>query len=255
MVRSSVVLLLGWSFVCATGADAQWLQRDSRIEPSIATGIVHHHIVLENSSTGAEAILELAKFAQKSAHLHLLDNPDGDDSGTALNRENIVAGVNGGYFDENFAPLGLRIGDGRRLSPLVKGRLLTGVVVASGLKIQILRVNEFSKTPSPAMAIQCGPFLIDRGAAVAGLDPKHRARRSFVSVTGAGDIVIGYCSDASLAELPKILIAGMSDTKIQRALNLDGGSSSAFWFKRKDGSVLSIPEQKRVRDFLAVTPR
>jgi hypothetical protein len=40
--------------------------------------------------------------------------------------------------------------------------------------------------------------------------------------------------------------------KISRALNLDGGSSSAFWVKRETGSAFSIPEQKTVRDFVAV---
>jgi hypothetical protein len=45
------------------------------------------------------------------------------------------------------------------------------------------------------------------------------------------------------------------DSKIERALNLDGGSSSAFWFARENGSAFSIPEQKTVRDFVAIVPR
>ena len=42
--------------------------------------------------------------------------------------------------------------------------------------------------------------------------------------------------------------------KIQRALNLDGGSSSGFWFNGQAG-VVSIREQKRVRDYLAIVAR
>jgi hypothetical protein len=41
------------------------------------------------------------------------------------------------------------------------------------------------------------------------------------------------------------------DFRINRALNLDGGSSSAFWFKRSNGSVFSISEMKNVRDLWA----
>jgi hypothetical protein len=41
------------------------------------------------------------------------------------------------------------------------------------------------------------------------------------------------------------------DLKVQRALNLDGGSSSGFWFAGADG-VFTIREQKRVRDYLGV---
>jgi len=44
------------------------------------------------------------------------------------------------------------------------------------------------------------------------------------------------------------------DFRIERAMNLDGGSSSAFWFK--DGAApFSISEQKTVRDFVGVVPK
>jgi hypothetical protein len=36
---------------------------------------------------------------------------------------------------------------------------------------------------------------------------------------------------------------------------LDGGSSSAFWFKRLNGTAFSIAEQKPVRDFVAVVAK
>jgi hypothetical protein len=38
-------------------------------------------------------------------------------------------------------------------------------------------------------------------------------------------------------------------------MNLDGGSSSAFWFAREDGSAFSISGRKPVRDFVAVVPK
>jgi len=44
------------------------------------------------------------------------------------------------------------------------------------------------------------------------------------------------------------------DLKIQRTLNLDGGSSSAFWFA-DEGKPFSISEQKTVRDFVAIVPK
>jgi len=42
--------------------------------------------------------------------------------------------------------------------------------------------------------------------------------------------------------------------EMARALNLDGGSSSAFWFAGREDTV-SLPEQKTVRDFVAIVPR
>jgi hypothetical protein len=44
------------------------------------------------------------------------------------------------------------------------------------------------------------------------------------------------------------------DFRVERALNLDGGSSSAFWVAR-ESNAFSIPEQKTVRDFVGVVPK
>jgi uncharacterized protein YigE (DUF2233 family) len=241
--------------LCATDAEAQWIQRQSQTESSIVPGVVHQHLVVTDSSGGAEITLEVVNFSPKSAKLRLIDNPDGRAVATALDREKNVAGVNGGYFDENFGPLGLRISDGKTVSPLVRSRLLTGVMVSSGSTIQIWRFGEFAKSTRAAMAIQSGPFLIDRARVVVGLDPKREARRTFVAVTSANQIMLGFSTDISLARLSSVLAGGVGELKIQRALNLDGGSSSAFWFKRKDGSIFSISEQKSVRDCIAVTPQ
>jgi hypothetical protein len=46
-----------------------------------------------------------------------------------------------------------------------------------------------------------------------------------------------------------------ADSKIRRAMNLDGGSSSAFWFVREDGGAFSISGRKPVRDFVAIVPK
>src|SRR3954462_6170343 len=93
---------------------ADWTQRESGTESSAVPGFIHHHLVLENSATGADATLELARFSHKTAWLHLIDNADGSRSlATAMSGQHCAAGVNGGYFDEKFAPLGLRIIDGK----------------------------------------------------------------------------------------------------------------------------------------------
>lgn len=246
-----------WSlvlFVFIASADAAWTTRDSQTEPSSIAGAVYQHLLIGDPATGEEATVDLARFSPKSCRLQLIDNPQGADLATVMNRGNHVAGVNGGYFDENFAPLGLRISDGKTLSPLIRARLMTGLIVSTESTTRILRTAEFAKNSRPATALQCGPLLVDRGRAVAGLDSKRTARRTFAAVTGPNEILLGYCSSVSLADLAKILAGWSGDLKIQRALNFDGGSSSAFWFKRKDGPVFSRSEQKSVRDFLAIVP-
>ena len=91
-------------------------------------------------------------------------------------------------------------------------------------------------------------------ATIGGLNDSHLARRTFAATTTSNRALLGVCSEVSLAELSKILATTSlaEDLKVERALNLDGGSSSAFWFARENGSAFSIPERKPVRDFVGI---
>jgi hypothetical protein len=108
----------------------------------------------------------------------------------------------------------------------------------------------------PTAARQSGPFLVEGAKAVPGLNGTRAARRTFVA-TAAGDrAAIGYSSHVTLAQLGALLATPRiaSDLKIQRALNLDGGSSSGFWFGG-EGEPFSISEQKPVRDYVGVVAK
>jgi hypothetical protein len=241
----------------AATADAQWSIQSATSEPGRA-GLVHRHVVLENSSAGDRAIVDLAVFSSKTCTLRVVQNEDGTSGlAEAMTREKCLAGVNGGYFDPNFAPIGLLIVDGKTIAPLRRARLLTGVLTASPRGVQIVRIAEFSRPAKLNAAVECGPFLVDLGKSVRGLDDSRSARRTFAA-TGINDrVALGFCSETSLAELAAILattqLAG--DFKIQRALNLDGGSSSAFWFARQEAGAFSISEQKGVRDFVGIVAK
>ena len=240
----------------AATAQADWTILSTASEPG-RYGLVHRHVVLENPVGSERITVDLAIFSTKSCTLRVLQNEGGSDSlGEMMRREKCLAGVNGGYFNENFAPLGLRIANGQMIAPLQRARLITGVLVASPRGVQIVRSREFSRRPGVTAAIQCGPFLVDRGQPISGLNDSHLAQRTFAA-TGDSRALIGVCSGVSLAELAKILATTSlaEDLKIERALNLDGGSSSAFWFARENGSVFSISEQKSVRDFVGIVPK
>jgi hypothetical protein len=99
-------------------------------------------------------------------------------------------------------------------------------------------------------------MIVDLGKSVHGLEGTKAARRTFAAAAAGDKAALGFCSDVTLADLSNILaIVAIPDFKIQRVLNLDGGSSSAFWFKRANGNAFSISEQKTVRDFVAIAPR
>jgi hypothetical protein len=244
--------------ILAATAQADWTILSSASEPG-RDSVVHRHVVLENGAHGEGVTVDLAIFSTKSCTLRTLPNERGEDSlGKAMGYEKCLAGVNGGYFDERFAPIGLRIANGQMLAPLRRARLITGVLVASSRGVQIVRSREFSPRSRVAAAIQCGPFLVDRGERIRSLNDSKLARRTFAATTTAHDhAFLGVCSGVSLAELSGILATTSfaEDLIIERALNLDGGSSSGFWFARENGSVFSIPEQKSVRDFVGVVSK
>ena len=173
-----------------------------------------------------------------------------------MSRGDFLAAVNGGYFDPDYRPIGLLIAEGAIVAPWQKARLLTAVLSAWPKKVQISRVAEFSLAQKPDAAVESGPMIVDLGKSVRGLEATKLARRTFAAITSGDRAALGFASDVTLADLSLILATTMpGNFKIQRALNLDGGSSSAFWFKRANGSAFSIGEQKVVRDFVAIAPK
>jgi exopolysaccharide biosynthesis protein len=238
-------------------ARADWTVTASQTEGGAGASVEHRRIVLTESETGERATLDLALLSTKGATLRVIDNPAGEENLAAvMRRENCLAGVNGGYFDPENKPVGLVISEGKLIAPVRKARLLSGVMIVSNGRMQLLRVAEYSAKRRAIAALQCGPFLVDRGQAVPGLNDTRPARRTFVITAGVDRAAIGFCSAVTLAQLGKILVTPnvAPDLKAQRALNLDGGSSSAFWFAGERGPF-SISEQKTVRNFVGVAPK
>jgi hypothetical protein len=250
--KAALLLLLA----LAATAQADWAIHSTNAEPGHADA-VHRHVVLQNGAARDHAIVDLAIFSPKSCALRIIDNPTGENLSDAMAREKCVAGTNGGYFGPDFAPIGLLISNGKIVARLQRARLITGVLSASAGGVQILRAREFSLQGKVNAAVQSGPFLVDHYEPVRGLDDSTSARRTFVATGTNGRTLLGVCSEISLAELATILATTRlaDDLKIQRALNLDGGSSSAFWFARDNDGAFSIPEQKPVRDFVAIVPK
>ena len=240
----------------ATTARGDWKVISAESEPGRA-GIEHRHAVVGDAAAGRRTNFDVAIFSAKSCGLRVIDNPEGESLSTMMKGEKFLCGVNGGYFDPEFKPIGLRITDARSWSPLRRARLITGVLLQSQRVIDFVSISEFSQTKRIVAAIQSGPFLVERGERSRGLKDSQLARRTFAGVASNDRALLGVCSDVSLAELANILATApvAADYKIRRAMNLDGGSSSAFWFARENGSAFSIPGQKPVRDFVGIVSK
>lgn len=236
-------------------ARAEWAVKSLERQPGANGAIEYLHYSLGEADSGNEAEVQLALFSRKSATLRVIDQPESDRrlSEIMSSEKNLLAGVNGGYFDPEGAPVGLLISGGKTIAPFRKARLLSGVVAVRAGSVEIFRASEFPRKRAWREAVQSGPFLVDHGKSVAGLDDTRTARRTFVLTTTDGKVAIGYCAPVTLARLAEVL-AALAPLKVGRALNLDGGSSSAFWC-RTDEKTISISEYKLVRDFVAIVPR
>ena len=143
-----------------------------------------------------------------------------------------------------------------KFTPLEHARLLSGILVVNDGGFALLRTGEFKPSASIAQALQCGPFLVDKSAVVPGLEATRRAGRTVVLSDGKGNGALLVCDQVTLAEMGDILATReiFPELHIERALNLDGGSSSGLWIDAKPKPFYQ-PEINEVRDYLGIVPR
>ena len=104
--------------------------------------------------------------------------------------------------------------------------------------------------------LQSGPRLVDNGQPMGSLNHTRSVTRTFVANDGGRMWAIGTVSSVTLADLGSLLSSSViPGTRIQRALNMDGGRSTALYVRTADGREVSRPGWSTVRNYLAVVPR
>lgn len=219
------------------GGAVVWERRLNEAGKSVAVSGV--------SFSTREHRLEVADFAPP-AQKKLAD---------AAREAGALAGCNASYFHEDFRPLGLVISGGKTIHGQERARLLSGILAVRGGRIELVRSPAFRPGSDVSAAIQAGPWLVEDGAGIAGLDNVKRARRTIVATDGRGRWALLATSPVTLADAAGLLAGGLAipDWEVRDALNLDGGSSTALWAAGSPGML--IPEYGYVRNFLLVFPK
>jgi uncharacterized protein YigE (DUF2233 family) len=202
------------------------------------------------------ATLWIVRFQPKTHTFAVLDNPDGAyDLGSASEKRGVLAAVNGGYFHPDRTPLGLVIRKGEKIHDLERAKLLSGIVSATPGGVAIQRPAAFKLTPAVREALQAGPFLVEGGKAIVGLNADRSAARTVVFQDAKGGAGLLICRSATLAGMAAILATPelFPEGKIVRALNLDGGSSTALWVRGTP--PFYSREWKGVRNYLGIVAR
>ncbi len=214
------------------------------------------------SIPGRVTTVELAFFSSADFRLEVIDlPPKGGNNATdfrqAFVNEECLAGVNGGFFTPENKPLGLVVADGKRVGSFQTTKLLSGVVYCDSKGIHIVRRSAFKDHSGITGLLQTGPFLIENDQPIRGLDATKSRRRTFIATDWRGNWAIGVTSPLSLAALAEVLASSVPVTgwKANRAINLDGGSSTGFYFDHPDEADLTDPPWKSVRNLLGIQPK
>jgi uncharacterized protein YigE (DUF2233 family) len=204
-----------------------------------------------------EQEVQIEVFLCRSHHTRfkVLSNMDRqiDSVREAVESKQALAGVNGGFFHEDGTPLGLLISQGHTIHRLEHSKLLSGVFMVKKSKPSIIRSSQFRKTQGITEAIQAGPFLIENGKIIPGLNTGRRAARTFIFQCDATHWAIGICRSTTLAETAKLLrTPGLFPSgPVTAALNFDGGSSTQF-FATASNQKLDVSAWSVVSDYLLI---
>lgn len=146
-------------------------------------------------------------------------------------RAKALLGVNGGYFDADFNPVGLYVMGGSIRRPFANRQLLSGLVVIG--RTGRLEIRTKQETYQDAVyALQCGPLIIDPGGEIGIKNtPGPTARRTVLGIAETGELAVISTTAVSLRALAEVLHghpAAFGVGRLERALNLDGGPSTAM---------------------------
>lgn len=142
-----------------------------------------------------------------------------------------VLAVNGGFFTETYEPTALVISDGVPSGASYEG---FGGMLAVGPDDQVslwaLRDTPYDPAAPITQGVQSFPMLVFPGGQPAAVeDNGQRARRTAVALDRDGRVlfVVSPTSGFTLREMAEWLVG--VDLGVDRALNLDGGSSTGLF--------------------------
>lgn len=138
-----------------------------------------------------------------------------------------VIAINGGFFDTDFKPLGLRIGHHHQYSKL-KSISWWGVFYITDDKPHLSNYSYYKKHRNHVdFALQSGPRLL-----IDGQSPKLKpgvAERTALGITEDDDVILLVTERSAMTTNALAALMKSAPLLCRQALNLDGGSSSQIY--------------------------
>lgn len=136
---------------------------------------------------------------------------------------NALLAINGGFFDGNYKPLGLRVYNRRQKNP-AKNISWWGIFYVKNQKAYLTNIRQYNPDRQIDFAIQSGPRLLINNR-IPPLKP-GRAERSALGITQDGHIIILVTDNMPISTTELAQLMKAAPLNCENALNLDGGSSS-----------------------------
>lgn len=199
-------------------------------------------------------VVHAFRFAPSALELRVLPAGErGADVRTLARAADALLAVNGGFFLEDFTPLGLLVSGGRELNAL--RRADWGVFSVARGRARIVHRRDWRRPDGLEFAIEAGPRLVVDGK-VLSLKPQ-RARRTALCLRAPDDVAI-VVTEGQLytSEFAALLARGEAEGGLgcRDALNLDGGSSTQLWFEHGDRRI-EVPAVARVANAVGLFRR
>jgi len=157
-----------------------------------------------------------------------------------IRRDECVVLVNGGFYNTNDSPIGWFYAMGEEISESEANNLFNGYISVASDSAVIAATREENNLVS---GLQSGPLLAEGGQFKALSINNDERRRRVVAVTGdSGEVYFGVVTGANslfegplLGDLSRVVeaITKQEGVSVEGAINLDGGSASAFY----DGDI------------------
>lgn len=165
-----------------------------------------------------------------------------------MKSNNCKFGINGGFYDTKDQPLGWTVIEGKEVAPERISQLFNGYI---GVTEDLLSVEATLPVRKVDSGLQTGPILIANGRVITlQMSADKNARRMVMTTDNRGNAIFFtfYAqmlvdSGPTLTLLPKLVqkAAEKENLNIRQAVNLDGGSASAFY-----GGELNLVESNPV---------
>lgn len=224
-------------------------------------------IELTTKETQGSIIYAVTLNQNYHSELHLNESQNqffADYLDTLNQNHDFIIGINGGFYEPDFTPVGLFIYKGKKIKPLIHNSLLKScVVINSNNKIQ-LETNLIACNQS-TNAMQTGPLLIENGKINNKLEEiKNKSeyiknffglhKRTALAITNDNQIILLTSSQLTLIDLAFFLQNNpdaFGTSQIMTAVNLDGGSSTGMYIRFPD-EPFYFHELKHVKTFIFI---